>query len=183
MQAFTDKAASAPEIKAQFELVEPEPGRREGRPTKLTPARFRRILEHIKSGTTITRSVMIEGVSYQCWRQHLQRKPDWQKLCDEAEEIREEVWRCEAMEALRSAFGKSWQSAAVFLERRWPHLWALRTVNRNLNSTDQVLDRISPEQMAQDAALALEVARQSPQLTGKSEENAAIFIKQNDPNA
>src|SRR5258708_10501643 len=84
---------------AQFEVVQLPP-RRVGRPTKLTEARFKRILEHIRNGITIVGSVTAEGITYQAWRHHLQRKPDWQKLVDDADAIREEIWRAEALQTV-----------------------------------------------------------------------------------
>jgi hypothetical protein len=88
-------------LAAQFDVV----GRRkEGRPIKLTEARFKRILEHIRRGLTSLKAVRVEGIVYTTWRNHLQRKPEWQKLVDAAEDIREEVWRAEALETIRAAF-------------------------------------------------------------------------------
>jgi hypothetical protein len=52
-----------PAREAQFEVVQ-LPTRRVGRPPKLTEARFKRILEHIRTGITIAGSVRIEGLTY-----------------------------------------------------------------------------------------------------------------------
>ena len=49
---------------------------------------------------------------------------------------------------------KSWMAHAWYLERVLPHLYALRTVNRNLNSTDQPIgDKVNEDQLRRYAAL------------------------------
>jgi hypothetical protein len=118
-----------PAIEAQFEIVEDgkHPG---GRPTKLTQARFKQILGNIASGITIMRAVIMEGVTYQCWRKHLQQKPDWQMLCDEAMEEHLQRWRAEALESVRAAFPKSWQAAMTYLERRHADEFCVRFLGR-----------------------------------------------------
>jgi len=102
-------ADEEPAREAQFEVVQEGERRRGGRPLKLSEARFKRVLEHIRKGITIVGSVRIEGITYDCWRKQLRQKPEWQKLVDEAEEIREEVWRAEALQTIRAAFPRSWQ--------------------------------------------------------------------------
>ena len=168
-----------PVHEAEFDVVQPGGKRREGRPTKLTNAKFKRILELIKSGITIMSAVRIEGIHYQTWRNHLQRKPDWQRLADEAELIREEVWKAEALEMVRAAFPKNWVAAMTFLERRWPNEYALRVVNRNINSDEAVLNKVSPEQLAEDIRLARVVAEERPQLGNGSSQSDDAFERCN----
>ena len=124
-------------------------------------------------------AVRIEGIHYQTWRNHLQRKPDWQRLADEAELIREEVWKAEALEMVRAAFPKNWVAAMTFLERRWPNEYALRVVNRNINSNEAVLDKVSPEQLAEDIRLARVVAEERPQLGNGSSQSDDAFERCN----
>jgi hypothetical protein len=151
-------ADDGPVREAQFEIVKEQKRGRGGRPRRLTEARFNRILAHIRKGLTIVSAVSIESITYDCWRKRLRQSPEWQKLVDEAEETREEIWRCEALECVRAAFGKNWQSAMCFLERRWPDRYSSRAVNRSVAANDAVLDKISPDQLAADIQLAREIA-------------------------
>ncbi len=49
-----------------------------------------------------------------------------------------------------------------YLERVLPHLYALRTVNRNLNSTDQPIgDKVDEDQLRRYAALMDDVRREN----------------------
>jgi hypothetical protein len=126
-------------------------------------------LEHIRNGITIVGSVRAEGITYQAWRHHLRAKPEWQKLVDEAEEIREQIWRAEALEAIRAAFPKNWIAAMTFLERRWPGEFALKVVNRNINSSQELIfEKISQEQLEADARLAAAVQMERPALAEKA---------------
>jgi len=51
-----------------------------------------------------------------------------------------------------------------WLERRYPAEFALRVVNRQINSQEPVLDRVSPEQLIEDIRLAQQVANERVQL-------------------
>jgi hypothetical protein len=84
---------------------------------------------------------------------------------DEAEAIREELWRSEALQTVRAAFPKSWQAAMTYLERRYPNEFALKVLNRNINTNEPLLDKVSPEQLAEDIRLAREVEKERPLLT------------------
>jgi hypothetical protein len=61
----------------------------------------------------------------------------WRAELAEAEKIRDEVWRDHALEMVKSAMPKNWVAAMTYLERKYPNEFALRTVNRNINATDQ----------------------------------------------
>jgi hypothetical protein len=116
----------------------------------------------IREGSTNTSACRIEGISYVTWRFHIQQKPDWRAELAEAEKIRDEVWRDQALEMVKNAMPKNWVAAMTFLERRWPSEFSLRTVVRTLNSEELVLDKISPEQLAADLALADQIRQQKP---------------------
>jgi hypothetical protein len=135
-----------------------------GRPLKLTSARFRRMLALIREGHTNSAACRIEGITYVTWRSHIQRKPEWRAELAEAEKVRDEVWRDYALEMVKSAMPKNWQAAMTYLERRHPGEFALRVVNRQINSQEPVLDRVTPEQLIEDVRLAQEVASERAQL-------------------
>jgi hypothetical protein len=49
---------------------------------------------------------------------------------------------------------RNWVAAMTFLERKYPSEFSLRTVNRNLNSTDQPIgEKVDEEQLRRYAAL------------------------------
>jgi hypothetical protein len=95
----------------------------------------------------------MEGINYVTWRLHVQRKPHWRAELAEAERVRDEVWRDHALGMVKSEMPKNWVAAMTYLERKYPNEFALRTVNRNLNTEAAWLDKISPEQLAADLAL------------------------------
>jgi hypothetical protein len=80
----------------------------------------------------------------------------------EAEKICDEVWRDHALEMVKGAMPKNWVAAMTYLERKYPNEFALRTVNRNLNSTDQPIgDKIDEEQLRRYAALMEDFRREN----------------------
>jgi hypothetical protein len=108
----------------------------------------------IREGNTNNAACRIEGITYTTWREHIQQKPAWRPEVTEAEKIRDEVWRDHALEMVKSAMPKNWVAAMTYLERKYPNEFALRTVNRNLNSTDQPIgDKVDEEQLRRYAAL------------------------------
>jgi hypothetical protein len=76
---------------------------------------------------------------------HIQAKPEWRALLAEAEAERDELRRDKALETLQAAFPKTWVAAAWYLERRHPELYALKTVQRNLNSIEAPVGDAIPE--------------------------------------
>jgi hypothetical protein len=63
---------------------------------------------------------------------------------------------------VKNAMPKNWVAAMTYLERKYPNEFALRTVNRNLNSTDHpVGDKINEEQLRRYAALMADFAREN----------------------
>jgi hypothetical protein len=146
----------------ELEVVRLDEKKKTGRPLKLTQARFRRMLALIRDGHTNSAACRIEGVTYSLWRNHIQHKPDWRAKLAEAERIRDEVWRDHALEMVKSAMPKNWQAAMTYLERKYPNEFALRTVNRNLNSADQPIgDKIDEEQLRRYAALMDDFRREN----------------------
>src|ERR1700738_3394992 len=101
-----------------------------GRPLFLTARRFIGICKLIESGASTTRACRQALVSYAGFRNHVTRNPKYQRRLKEAEACRDQVWRSDALEAVRGAFTKNWQAAMTFLERRYPNEFALRSVHR-----------------------------------------------------
>jgi hypothetical protein len=133
-----------PEIR-ELEVVVLEDKKKLGRPLRLTEARFRRMLGLIREGNTNSAACRIEGITYVSWRNHIQQKPEWRARVAEAEKVRDEVWRDHALEMVKSAMPRNWVAAMTYLERKYPNEFALRTVNRNLNSTEAPIGEAVPE--------------------------------------
>lgn len=129
----------------ELEVVVLEDKKKTGRPLKLTEARFRRMLGLIREGNTNVAACRIEGIHYVTWRDHIQHKPEWRAELAEAEKVRDEVWRDHALEMVKSAMPRNWVAAMTYLERKYPNEFALRTVNRNLNSTEAPIGDQVPE--------------------------------------
>jgi hypothetical protein len=142
-----DSHPPEPEIR-ELEVVRLDEKKKTGRPLKLTEARFRRMIVLIRDGNTNSAACRIEGITYTTWREHIQQKPHWRAELAEAEKIRDEIWRDHALEMVKNAMPRHWVAAITYLERRYPNEFALRTVNRNLNSTDQPIgDQVSEDQL------------------------------------
>src|SRR6266478_4552077 len=116
----------------------------------------------IREGNTNSAACRIEGISYVTWRFHIQQKPDWRAELAEGEKIRDEVWRDHALEMVKSAMPRNWVAAMTYLERKYPNEFALRTVNRNLNSSAQPIgDKVDEEQLRRYAALMDDFKREN----------------------
>ena len=162
-----------PAQEVEFEVVEHErradpsiPANKKGaggRPLKLTERRFNRIVGHIRAGMTATSACRAEGITYTSWRGHIRDNEEWAKRLAEAEVERDDLLRDKCLEVLQTAFPKNWAAAAWMLERRWPELYALKTVNRNLNSTEApVFERVSESEMLENAKHAAAAALNPP---------------------
>jgi hypothetical protein len=96
----------------------------------------------------------------------------------EAEAERDELRRDKALETLQAAFPKTWVAAAWYLERRHPELYALKTVHRNLNSTEAPIGDLIPEQRL------LEYGRQMAEFARSNEQKGAaenVLLQSNNP--
>jgi hypothetical protein len=82
----------------------------------------------------------------------------------EAEEIREHFLREFDIANITKHAAKTVAASMFWLERRYPAEFALRVVNRQINSQEPVLDRVSPEQLIEDIRLARQVANERVQL-------------------
>jgi hypothetical protein len=166
LKAFCKRNMSALKVGSVFaqelEVVRVDEKKKTGRPLKLTEARFRRMLALIRDGNTNSAACRIEGITYTTWREHIQHKPHWRAEVGEAEKIRDEVWRDHALEMVKSAMPKNWVAAMTYLERKYPSEFSLRTVVRNLNSTDQPIgDQVPEERLREYGRQMLEFAREN----------------------
>jgi hypothetical protein len=156
----------------ELEVVEPERADpsipadkkgRGGRPLKLNEQRFNRILELIRAGMTTTTACRVEGVTYQHWRFRIRGNSEWLQRLADAEVERDDLRRDKALEAIEAAFPKNFVAAAWLLERRYPELYALKVVNRNINSTEApVFERVSETELVENARLAATAALNPP---------------------
>src|SRR6266481_1960951 len=127
----------------------------------------------IRDGNTNSAACRIEGINYVTWRFHIQQKPDWRAEVAEAEKIRDEVWRDHALEMVKNAMPKNWVAAMTYLERKYPSEFSLRTVTRNLNSTDQPIgDKIDETQLRLYSQLMEDFRRENEQK--KAQETRAL---------
>jgi hypothetical protein len=139
-----------------------------GRLVKLTTRVFVRICRFVEAGGTETAACESEQIRYATLSLHVQRKPAWKKRLLRARELRKAVWReLHTQNILRQA-PKNVIASLWWLERNYPEEFALRTVNRNISSHELVLDKVSPEQLAEDIRLAREVEKERPQLGGEA---------------
>lgn len=111
-----------------------------GRPTKFTPDRADKILEALRLGVPQATAVTYAGVGESTYYRWLSdaTKPD---APDDLREFREAVQAARAEAEVRSlaviqnASRKTWQAAAWFLERGFPHHWA-RTDRHEVTGRD-----------------------------------------------
>ncbi len=130
----------------KLEVVPYTFGHGPGRPLFLTARRFIMICKMIETGMSATEACRRALVSYAGFRNHVTRNPKYQKRLKAAELCRDHVFRAEALDCVRSAFGKNWAAAMTYLERRWPNEYALRNVNRESPSDpDRLIATEIPE--------------------------------------
>ena len=103
-------------------------------------------------------------MTYRLFRMHVTRNSKYQRRLKEAEEIREHFLREFHIANITKHAVKNVAASMFWLERRYPAEFALRVVNRQINSQEPVLDRVSPEQLIEDIRLAQQVANERVQL-------------------
>jgi len=170
-QRVTPNQTDAKEV--EFEVVEPEtkadpsiPANKKGkggRPVKLNERLFTRILDSIRKGITTTTACRAAGVSYSHWRVRIRENLEWAQRLADAQVERDDLVRDKALEAIEAHFPKNFAAAAWLLERRYPELYALKVVNRNINSTEApVFERVSETELVENARLAATAALNPP---------------------
>jgi hypothetical protein len=147
------KQKEAEPLPLQLEVVR-ESGGTPGRPLFLTARRFIRICHHIEQGESASEACRLELVTYAGFRRHVKINDRYRRRLKEAEETREEFLREFHIANIRKHAPRNLLSSLWWLERRFPSEFALRTVNRNLNSSDQPIgDKIDEDQLRRYAAL------------------------------
>jgi hypothetical protein len=134
---------------------------RRGRPVRLTLKRFVKICRRVEAGWAVTTACEAESVTYQIFRFRCSKNPRLEERFRKAERIRAEVRHERALASVMEAGEKSWLAYAWFLERCWPHLYALRSVNRVDPEQEKELEaEIPAEVLARHRALLLELAHE-----------------------
>ena len=133
-----------------------------GRPLFLTARRFIRICRWIQQGESISEACRLELVSYANFRRHVKLNSKYQRRLKEAEEMREEFLREFHIANIRKHAEWNVLASLWWLERRYPHQFALRNVHRGEGGTDQPIgDQVSEEQLRRYASLMDEFRREN----------------------
>jgi hypothetical protein len=130
--------------------------RRFGRVRTLTPRVFIRICRHIESGASVTDACRLESITYRAFRLRVVKNEAWQRRLKQSEQIRANVRFERACASIMAAGEVSWPAHAWWLERSYPHLFALRQVNRADPEARQAEPELPAEILAHHKALMLE---------------------------
>jgi len=158
-------------VAVTLELVD-RPPRARGRPAVLNLRAFVKICGHIERGFSIPNSCELESVSYRTFRRRASQSARLQERLKEAEETRLNLRREEALRSIMLHGERSWMAHAWFLERVWPNLFALRTVNRVDSDEDNQPEPALPsEVLKRHRDLLLQLAQEdaAKQALGNSE--------------
>jgi hypothetical protein len=151
--------------RVEFEVVRPtyKPrGNPRGQVRRLTVRVFIRICHLVEQGWAITKACESESITYSLFRLRCSENPRLQERIKEAEAIRFERRREEAIASVMAAGEKSWMAHAWFLERALPSQWALKNVIRSEGSADQPIgDKIDESQLRRYAELMAEFKREN----------------------
>ena len=148
----------------ELEVVRCDEPHAGGRPLFLNVRRFIRICRAIESGDSASEACRQQLTTYRNFRMHVSRNPKYQRRLKQAEEVREHFLREFHIANITKHAAKNVAASMFWLERRYPAEFALRVVNRQINSQEPVLDRVSPEQLIEDIRLAQQVANERVQL-------------------
>jgi hypothetical protein len=144
----------------ELEVVRCDEPHAGGRPLFLNARRFIRICRAIERGESASEACRQQLTTYRNFRMHVARNPKYQRRLRQAEEIREHFLREFHISNITKHAAKNVSASMFWLERRYPAEFALRVVNRQINSQEPVLDRVSPEQLIEDIRLAQQVANE-----------------------
>jgi hypothetical protein len=135
-----------------------------GRPLFLDARRFIRICHAIERGDSATDACRRELVTYRLFRMHVQRSLKYARRLKQAEEVREHLLREYHIANISKHSVKNVAASMFWLERRYPNEFALRTVTRDTVEAEAraVFDKISMEQLIENAKLAAEIAANPP---------------------
>jgi hypothetical protein len=135
-----------------------------GRPLVLNARMFIRICHAIERGENASEACRRELVTYRLFRMHVQRSPKYARRLKQAEEVREHFLREFHIANISKHSVKNVAASLFWLERRYPNEFALRTVIRDTVEAEAraVFDKISMEQLIENARLAAEIAANPP---------------------
>jgi hypothetical protein len=180
--AYSSRSDEEPEDVLELQVVQAE-GRAGGRPLFLDARRFIRICHWIERGESAVEACRRECVSYESLRRRVCKNSKFQRRLKLAEEVREHFLREFHISNIKRHSIRSLAASMFWLERRYPNEFALRPVIRDTGDSREpaVFDKISLEQLIENARLAAEIAAnppsglvQAPELTeGKSDEGRA----------
>jgi len=148
----------------ELELVHCDEPHAGGRPLFLDARRFIRICRAIERGESASEACRQQLTTYRNFRMHVARNSKYQRRLRQPEEVREHFLREFHIANITKHAAKTVAASMFWLERRYPAEFALRVVNRQINSQEPVLDRVSPEQLIEDIRLAQQVANERVQL-------------------
>lgn len=132
-----------------------------GRPLKLNVQRFLRICGWIQKGKSNSESCRIEQIDYTSFCAHKRRKKRWQWRYELADRVRDDYLRDWHLGNVVRHSENNWVASAWLLERKFPHLFALRPVNRDNGQSDQLVgDKIPAERLSEYGREMLEFARE-----------------------
>jgi hypothetical protein len=149
----------------EFEVVRPpyKPHRNpRGQARRLTLRVFIRVCHLVEQGWAITKACESESITYSLFRLRCSENPRLEQRIKEAEAIRFQRRHEEAVESVMRAGEKSWMAHAWYLERVLPNLYALKSVNRSEDSTDQPIgDKIDESQLRRYGELMEDFRREN----------------------
>jgi hypothetical protein len=147
-----------------IEVVQNGQKRSFGRPLALTARCFIRICRAIEEGTTASDACRLEGVTYQIFRKRVGQYASCRRRLAKAEEIRQHFLREYHIANITQHSRRSVIASMWWLERNYPNEFALRTVVRDTNNSAEplVCERISIEQLVENARLAKQIADTPP---------------------
>jgi hypothetical protein len=171
----------------ELEVVRCDEPHAGGRPLFLTARRFIRICRAIERGESASEACRQQLTTYRNFRMHVARNPKYQRRLRQAEEVREHFLREFHIANVTKHSVKNVLASLWWLERRYPNEFALKTVICDTGDSREpaVFDKISLEQLIENARIAAEIAAnppsglvQAPELTeGKSDEGLARGLR------
>jgi hypothetical protein len=148
----------------ELEVVRCDEPHAGGRPLFLNARRFIRICRAIESGDSASEACRQQLTTYRNFRMHVSRNPKYQRRLKQAEEVREHFLREFHIANITEHSEKNVAASMFWLERRYPSEFALKSVNRDSGNMEQrvLCDKISLEQLVENARLAAEIAANPP---------------------
>jgi hypothetical protein len=148
----------------ELEVVRCDEPRSGGRPLFLDARRFIRICHHIERGESASEACRRELVTYRNFRMHVARNPKYQRRLKQADEVREHFLREYHIANITKHAEKNVTASMFWLERKFPNEFSLKQVVRDSGGVEQqlVCDKISLEQLVENAKLAAEIAANPP---------------------